>query len=66
MKKHIMKVLAFVGFCVAISAISTMDVYTMELMSDIPDSAYLMLYGGLSMMMPLFVSGIIGDAKGGK
>lgn len=66
MKKFIMKILAVVGFCVATTAISTMDFYTMELMSDIPKYVYFMLFGGMSMMMPLFVYSIIDETKGGK
>lgn len=64
--KKLFKAMAFIGAAVVIGTAGKMDYHTMGLVSDFPTYCYYMLYGGMSMMIPLFVYGIIDETKGGK
>lgn len=61
MKKFLIG-LAMVGAIISILAVSTMDYYTKELISDFPAYLYGVFYGGVALMIPVFVY----DGNGGK
>lgn len=61
--KKLFKAMAVIGAVLAIGAVGKMDYYTKELLSDYPKYCNLLLYGGMSMMIPAFVYSIL---EGGK
>lgn len=60
--KKLFKAMAVIGLMLTIGAVGRMDFYT-ELMLDIPMYCHVLMYGGMSMMIPAFVHSILESGK---
>lgn len=60
--KKLFKAMAVIGLMLTIGAVGRMDFYT-ELMLDIPMYCHVLMYGGMTMMLPMFVYGILESGK---
>ena len=63
MKKIICISLAVIGAVLTFSAVSTMDYYMRELITDFPNYLYWMLGGGATLMLPAVIYGLLEGDK---
>lgn len=59
----ISKVMAFIGVCLMLGAVSTSDYYLVELVQDFPDYIWKMMLTGFVLILPATIRAIFGGRK---